>query len=179
MSDEINLSTSSFVPNASTLSLDPEFIQFATQLLAQSDFAEGLTPKQKAALVAIGERRQYAPGDQVFDEHARSDEIYIIEAGGVDVWIDPYSIGDETNPPRKIASLLAGQTCGEMSLIDGGVRSARVVAGANGAKLMAITRSSLDALCEADTAIGYRLMRNLAGAMALRLRLQDMKMYSD
>ena len=43
---------------------------------------------------------------------------------------------------------------------------------------MAFTRDDLLALCEADTGIGYRLMRNLAGALALRLRLQDMRLYS-
>jgi hypothetical protein len=58
------------------------------------------------------------------------------------------------------------------------VRSARLRAGPNGARLMAFTCAELLALCEADTGIGYRLMRNLASALALRLRLQDMQLYS-
>jgi hypothetical protein len=43
---------------------------------------------------------------------------------------------------------------------------------------MAFQRRDMLALCEAETAIGYRIMRNLAAALALRLRLQDMRLYS-
>jgi len=58
------------------------------------------------------------------------------------------------------------------------VRSARLRAGPHGARLMVFACADLLALCDADTGIGYRLMRNLAGALALRLRLQDMQLYS-
>ena len=176
--DHTDLPQASLEPNPTALTSDQASIQFAAQLLAESELADGLAPEHKAKLFAIGQRRQYTPGEQVFAEHDRSDEIYIIEHGSVEVWIDPHVIGDEEAVPRKIATLSIGQTCGEMALLDGGVRSARVVAGSGGAKLMALRRVALDALCEADTTIGYRLMRNLAGALALRLRLHDMKLYS-
>jgi len=65
-----------------------------------------------------------------------------------------------------------------LALLDEGVRSAQLRASTHGAKLMAFKRRDLLALCEAETAIGYRIMRNLAGALALRLRLQDMRLYS-
>lgn len=178
MSDEIKISSTSVVPDRNMLSADPAFVQFASQLLQESELADGLEPVQKAKLVAISERRQYVAGDLVFNEHERSSEVYIIESGSVEVWLDPYMIGDEAAEPHRIATLGAGQTCGEMALLDGGVRSARVVAGPHGAKLMAIASATLNQLCETDTAIGYRLMRNLASALALRMRVQDMKLYS-
>ena len=52
-------------------------------------------------------------------EHERSDELYIVGGGAVEVWLNPASIGDRTSAPRKIASLQAGQTCGELALLDG------------------------------------------------------------
>ena len=166
------------VPRPETLSHDPMFIEFAQQVFSGSEIADGLAPDQLARLAAIGQMRAYTSGDLICDEHERSDELYIVGAGTVEVWLDPASIGDQTSAPRKIASLQAGQTCGELALLDGGVRSARLRAGPHGARLMAFTCAELLALCEADTSIGYRLMRNLAGALALRLRLQDMQLYS-
>jgi CRP-like cAMP-binding protein len=168
----------SIVPDPGALSHDPLFIEFAHQILGGSEIADGLAPDQLARLAAIGQMRSYENGDLICDEHERSDELYIVGSGAVEVWLDPSSVGDDTSAPRKIASLQSGQTCGELALLDGGVRSARLRAGPAGARLMAFTRNDLLALCEADTAIGYRLMRNLAGALALRLRLHDMQLYS-
>ncbi len=166
------------IPNPAALSQDPAFVEFASQLLRDSELADGLSPDQMARLASIGQVRTYDSGALICDEHERSDEVYIIETGAVEVWLDPSSIGDDTSESRKIATLQAGQTCGELALLDGGVRSAQLRAGPHDVKLMAFDRIHLLALCEADTAIGYRLMRNLAGALALRLRLQDMRLYS-
>ena len=168
----------SIMPTSSVLSRDPAFIEFAHQMLDNSELADGLAPQQMAHIAAIGEVRSFEDGQLICDEHERGDELYIIEAGSVEVWLDPSSIGDDVSEARKIASLRTGQTCGELALLDGGVRSAQLRAGPNGAKLMAFNRRDLLALCEADPAIGYRIMRNLAGALALRLRLQDMRLYS-
>lgn len=166
------------LPSRNMLSQDPDFIAFAAQVLGNSELADGLAPPQLAQLGAIAQVRGYGPSELVCDEHERSDELYLIETGSVEVWLDPSSIGDDAGASRKIAVLQAGQTCGELALLDGGVRSAQVRAGPNGVKLLAFRRDEVLALCEADTAIGYRLMRNLAGALALRLRLQDMRLYS-
>lgn len=167
------------VPNSTMLSKDPTFVEFATRILGDSELADGLSPAQLGQLAAIGEIRTYSEGDLICDEHEHSDELYLVEAGIVEVWLDPSSIGDKTSAPRKIAGLQAGQICGEMALLDGGVRSAELRAGPQGAKLLAFRHNTLLALCDSDTNIGYRLMRNLAGALALRLRLQDMRLYSN
>jgi CRP-like cAMP-binding protein len=166
------------VPGPETLSHDPLFIEFAQQVFGDSEIADGLTSNQLVHLAAIGKMRTYDSGDLICDEHERSDELYIVGGGAVEVWLNPASIGDQTSAPRRIASLQAGQTCGELALLDGGVRSAQLRAGPHGARLMAFACAELLALCDADTGIGYRLMRNLAGALALRLRLQDMRLYS-
>lgn len=175
---ELQPDPSLFVPDFALISQDPTFIEFATQALGGSEIADGLAPDQLARLAAIGRMRAYAAETVVCGEHERSGDLYIIGSGEVDVWLDPASIGDTISAPRKIATLQSGQTCGELALIDGGVRSAELRAGAQGARLMAFDRRELLALCDADTAIGYRLMRNLAAALALRLRLQDMRLYS-
>ena len=167
-----------FLPDLSTINDDPAFVEFAAQALGGSELADGLAPAQLARLAVIGEMRSYHAGELICDEHEHGDELYIIGGGSVEVWLNPASVGDTTGAPRKIAGLQYGQTCGELALLDGGVRSAELRAGPQGARLMAFKRAELLELCESDTDIGYRLMRNLAGALALRLRVQDMRLYS-
>jgi len=177
-SPESNVVKATIFPDLATISSDPAFIEFAAQALGGSEIADGLAPDQLAQLAMIGVMRAYSAGELICDEHERSDELFIIGGGGVEVWLNPASVGDTAGAPRRIASLQAGQTCGELALLDGGVRSAELRAGPHGARLMAFNRAELLELCEADTAIGYQLMRNLAGALALRLRVQDMRLYS-
>jgi CRP-like cAMP-binding protein len=59
---------------------------------------------------------------------------------------------------------------GELSLLDGGVRSAELRAGPEGATALMLDRKRLLALCEDDPALGTRVLWNIARAMALRVR---------
>ncbi|GAB4167358.1 MAG: hypothetical protein Fur005_28660 [Roseiflexaceae bacterium] len=159
------------------LTKDPSFIEHAVRVLGDSELTYGLDRQQLAQLATIAELRSYRPDELICREHELSDELYIIESGDVAIWLDPASVGRTGEPMRRIAELHPGQTCGELALLDGGVRSAQIRSGNQGVRLAVFKRDQLLALCEADTAIGFRLMRNLAGALALRLRLQDMQLY--
>lgn len=173
------LNSEPVIPDASILTSDPAYVEYASYILGHSELADGLSPHQLAQLAAIGQIRTYSPGEQVCDEHQRGTELYIIDSGTLEIWLNPSSVGREFEPLRRIAELHQGQTCGELSLLDGGVRSAEVRAGAAGARLVIFPLVGLMALCEEDTSIGFRIMRNLAAALALRLRLQDMRLYTE
>jgi CRP-like cAMP-binding protein len=166
------------IPDADQLTHDTSFIEYAARLLGDSELADGLSPHQLARLAAIAEIRTCRPNAILCDEHDQSDELYIIESGSLEIWLNPASAGIANAAPRQIAELQVGQTCGELALLDGGVRSAQVRASSQGARVTVFRRDTLLALCEQDTGIGFRLMRNLASALALRLRLQDMRLYS-
>jgi CRP/FNR family transcriptional regulator, cyclic AMP receptor protein len=176
---EPNILPDDSLPDPADLARDPTFIEHAARTLGDSDLTYGLVPHQIARLATIAEMRAYHPGTLVCDEHERSDELYIIDSGSLEIWLDPASIGRPGQPHRRIAELQAGQTCGELALLDQGVRSAQVRAGSHGARLVAFKRHQLIGLCDEDTMIGYRLMRNLAGVLALRLRIQDMRLYDE
>jgi CRP-like cAMP-binding protein len=64
---------------------------------------------------------------------------------------------------------------GELSLVDGGPRSATVTAVTPRVALARASRAALDALCENDKAIGYRVMRNIAADVAYKLRFRDLR----
>jgi CRP-like cAMP-binding protein len=167
----------SAVPSAAELRHDPAFIEYATSMLGDAEITDGLRATQLASIAAIGQVRSYSRHDLICDEHERSDELYIVQEGSVEVLLDPASIGKSGSDDRRIALLQVGQTCGELALLDGGVRSARLRAGIDGATLMAFNRDALLGLCRQNTEIGFLLMFNLAGALALRMRLQDLHLY--
>jgi len=84
-SSEADTTDQSMMPNSSALSSDPAFIEFAHQMLGDSELADGLSPEQVARIAAIGEVRSYGEGDLICDEHERSDELYVISGGAVEV----------------------------------------------------------------------------------------------
>ena len=91
-SSKVDEVSPSIMPTSSMLSRDPAFIEFARQMLDSSELADGLAPEQMARIAAIGEIRSFEEGQLICDEHEHGDELYIIEAGSVEVWLDPSSI---------------------------------------------------------------------------------------
>jgi CRP-like cAMP-binding protein len=112
-------------------------------------------------------------GEVIFQEGAHSDELYLIVQGEVDILMDPSVVSGhehEKRPPVTIATLHPGQCFGEMALVDQGMRSATARAAQNHTRLLMIPKERLIALCEAQPLLGYRIMRNLAADLALKMR---------
>ena len=61
-----------------------------------------------------------------------------------------------------------------MSLIDMGPRSATVRCTSDGSQLYVIRRDDFVALCEEDSDIGYKVMRNLAAELSFKLRHRNL-----
>ena len=74
-----------------------------------------------------------------------------------------------------IATLRRGQSFGEVALVDQGLRSASARCAANGTQLLVIPRDKLILLCDTYPQLGYRLMRNLAADLALKIRSTDLR----
>ena len=55
-------------------------------------------------------------------------------------------------------------------MLDQGLRSADLIAGPEGATILALERQRLLALCEDDAVLGTRLLWNIATAMSQRVR---------
>jgi CRP-like cAMP-binding protein len=152
-------------------------MSFAT-ILKQADIFYEVTPTQLELIAAICQERRCKAGDIIFEENAASDELYIIAQGEVDIQIDPALIsGEETSPvgPMTIATLRRGQCFGEVALVDQGLRSATARCAANNTQMLIIPRDKLIHLCETYPQLGYRLMRNLAADLALKIRSTDLR----
>jgi CRP-like cAMP-binding protein len=141
------------------------------EFLANSQIGNGLNLAQRVRLAAHLERRRYAPGTLVDRTNQESTDLYLVQEGSLEIWSPP--IEGDPDSQRLLMTVVSGQITGEMSLLDGGRRSADLRAGEDGVTLLALRRERLRALAEDDPALGNAVLWNIATALALRLRLAN------
>jgi CRP-like cAMP-binding protein len=144
--------------------------------LKQTDVFYEMTPTQLELIASISGERTYQAGEIVFEENTTGQELYIIAKGEVEIQVDPVLInpGDQGGA-QTIATLRRGQSFGEVALVDEGVRSARARCSQNDTHLIVIPRDKLMLLCDTYPHLGYRLMRNLAADLAMKIRNTDLQ----
>jgi CRP-like cAMP-binding protein len=82
---------------------------------------------------------------------------------------------DRQKGPQTIATLRRGQSFGEVALVDQGLRSASARCAQHNTRLLVIPRAKLMLLCDTYPQLGYRLMRNLAADLAMKIRNTDLQ----
>lgn len=145
-------------------------------VLRQADIFYELTDSQLEQVAAICEERTFEAGEIVFEENTHGDELYVIAFGEIEIQVNPALIsGRETAGPQTIATLRRGQSFGEIALVDEGLRSASARCAQHDTRLIIIPRDKLMYLCEAQPQLGFRLMRNLAADLAMKIRNTDLQ----
>ena len=148
-----------------------------THLLEQIEIFSDLDPVRLGWISAICTERRYELGDIIFHENTRSDELFVILQGEVEIQVDPKVLGiaaAESPGPTTIATLRRDQSFGEIALVDEGFRSASARCAAPGTRLLVMRRDDLIELCEKDFEMGYLLMRNMAADLAFKIRQTDL-----
>lgn len=140
------------------------------QFLAASDVGNNLNQAQRIRLAGQVRQKVFNPKDVIVRVQDGGDEMYVVQSGTVEVWSDPENPGTAPKNLRHVATLTPGQITGELAMLDGGLRSADLRAGPDGATLLTLDRARLLALCEDDSTLGTRVLWNIATAMALRVR---------
>jgi CRP-like cAMP-binding protein len=141
--------------------------------LRRVEILSGLTDGQLAQVASICQVVTFESQETVVREGDPSNDLYVIHRGSVEVVLTKNRVTAEslsTPGPRAIVSLGQGQVFGEMALIDQGPRSATVRCTTDDAQLYKIRRDAFASLCEQDTDIGYKVMRNLAADLSFKLR---------
>lgn len=145
-------------------------------VLKQADIFDELTNTQLELIASICTERHYQAGDNIFEENTPGDELYIIANGEVEIQVDPALIGkDASTGLYTIATLRRGQSFGEVSLVDQGLRSAGARCSQQDTHLIVVPRDKLMLLCDTYSQLGYRLMRNLAADLAMKIRHTDLQ----
>lgn len=145
-------------------------------ILSQADIFDELTNTQLELIGSITSERHYQAGDVIFEENKPGSEMYIIADGEVQIMVDPAILGDDSGQgPHTIATFRRGQSFGEMVLVDEGLRSASARCTHQDTHLVVVPRDKLMLLCNTYPQLGYRLMRNLAADMAMKIRHTDLQ----
>lgn len=145
-------------------------------ILSQADIFEELSNTQLELIGSICNERHYQADDVIFEENTPGDEMYIIASGEVQIQVDPSLIGsNESTGSTTIATLRRGQSFGEVALVDEGLRSASARCSQQDTHLVVVPRDKLMLLCDTYPQLGYRLMRNLAADLAMKIRHTDLQ----
>jgi CRP/FNR family cyclic AMP-dependent transcriptional regulator len=144
-----------------------EPIMSLTDLLQSVALFSGLTGEELEAVARICQERTYPAGSTIIQQGDTGDEMYVIEAGQVDILLVGY------RSERPVVVLGKGQILGEMSLVDHGYRSATART-TEPTTVQVISQDDFTSLCERDNHIGYVVMRNLAADISFKLRHQHL-----
>ncbi|OGO15573.1 MAG: hypothetical protein A2Z14_14420 [Chloroflexi bacterium RBG_16_48_8] len=145
-------------------------------ILMQADIFYGIDRDDIERIAKICQERTYRDGETIFEENSSGDELYVIAEGEVEILVDPAMVSDQEDirtEERIIARLRRGQSFGEIALVDQGIRSATARSASKNTHLLVIPREEILSLCEDDPLLGYRLMRNLAADLSMKLRGTD------
>ncbi len=145
-------------------------------ILKRTDIFYDLNEDQLKMVAEVCHEVHYRMGEMIFPEQSASDELYVIARGEVEILVDPSIIEAAPVAPRPvtIATLRGGQAFGEIALVDQGLRSAGARSAAENTRLLVITRAKLLSLCDEHPELGYRVMRNVAAELALKMRGADL-----
>ena len=140
-------------------------------LLKGIEMFAGLSDQQLAKLAAIFEEKVYRSDDVLFSQGDEGDRIYVVCDGFVEIIVET----DQAPGGRTLVNLGPGQVVGEMALVDQGTRSATVRVATDATIINSTSRQKFENLCETDTAIGYRIMRNIAADLSFKLRHRNLE----
>jgi CRP/FNR family transcriptional regulator, cyclic AMP receptor protein len=148
-------------------------------ILERTDIFYDLTPPQLELMASLCEERSVKLGELVFEENSSGDEMYIIVRGAVEVLVDPTIVGGPNSKKRgtgpvTIATLRAGQSFGEVALVDQGLRTASARCAETETHLLVIRRAKFNKLCDTYPELGYRVMRNIAADLSFKIRGSDL-----
>jgi len=144
-------------------------------LLKTADIFYELTDTQLQMVSTICQELHFAADAIVFEEGSAGQELYVIASGEVEIQIHPATSQPGKTGPSTIATLRHGQSFGEVALVDQGLRSALARCSKPDTALLMIPRDKLMLLCDSYPQLGYRLMRNLAADLAMKIRNTDLQ----
>ena len=132
--------------------------------LAQTSIAAGIAAADLAKCEKYFERREYAPGSELFRAGEPGDEMFIIAKGSASAFVRHPAGGD-----MRLVTFAQGTVFGELAILDAGARSA-TVSTRDGLVCHVLSRDNFAALAEKAPATAIKLVSNLGSLLSHRLR---------
>ncbi len=130
-------------------------------LLHEVDLFDGLMPEQSVAISMLLQRKTFPAGTNLMSIEQPGEVVYIILSGTVKIHVEQADGTDVI-----IAILGAGDTVGEMSLLDSAGRSANVITQEE-STLLWLDRSAFQQCLRTAPVITYNLVRTLSSRLRL------------
>ena len=137
--------------------------------LRHNVLTEVLTDDQFASVAAALAEHRFGAGEIILEDEAEGDSLFLIAAGRVRI-----TKRDRQGHETLLALLHPGDFFGELELIDGRPRAARVTA-ADACVVYAIRRPVFEKLLHDNSALAYRLLQ----VISVRLRTVDSQFVSE
>ena len=136
--------------------------------LAGNDLCRHLEPASVAVLDALLGHGRFATGEYIISHGDRAEAVYLITSGQVMVAL-PSVLG----APKRLSTLTAGMCFGELALVDGGTRSADVIADTE-VECRVLSSAAFERLGGSHPQIEIVMLKNmLRGAHAIVSRLSE------
>jgi len=144
-------------------------------LLEGTPLFEGLSRSELSSVASVLHRREYAPGEVVFQQGYPGVGMYVIQEGRVRIVYEPTD--------GTLAELGDGDFFGELALLNETPRSATAVAETDSI-LYGLFRPDLLRLVKHDSELGVQLLLHMAQVISHRLirvneQLQSLQMHAD
>ena len=124
----------------------------------------------------IARRCEYAIGDAIIVEGSDDRIVYLVEKGTVRV-SERIQLEDRRHIQPGLCDLGEGEVFGELSLFEGGPRSASVVA-VEPCELLVFDAAALAAYFDRHPELGYVVLKGLFDVLSRRLRQADRRLGS-
>lgn len=128
----------------------------------------GLTSEQLADIIEVGRATVYQKGDVILNRGDQSTEVYVLLSGQVEV------VSELSENATSYVILGAGQSFGEMALLDAGPRSAAIRCVSAEAQILALGRDALLTFWQRHCEVAYMMLFNIARDLAFKLRIRNL-----
>ncbi len=151
------------------LRAEPDLLRESRQVpLAAMDILAGFDQQEITLVESIVTEMRYAPGDSIVREGDVADCLYLLAAGRASICL---SLKNGARNQR-LSSISPGLAFGELALLDGGTRSADVIAD-EPTLCYVLAIAKLQALAKCYPEIQSKLIFNIGRELSARLRRAD------
>lgn len=135
-----------------------------SDVLARARFFSGLTNEQLARVAALARRRAFAKDTRIYTVGDPVDDFYVLADGMVRFTL---GLGKRETSAGEI--IRPGEVFGWAPLVEGHARRIATAYCLTACEVIAINGAELRALMDADPALGYALMKQLAALLTSEL----------
>lgn len=157
--------TGSLFDNLEQLGSGSGYVAQIADMLESAEMFRDLNRKEVEVLANYVQAYGAPKGTKVLAEGGRETCMFVIAEGKLDI----FKQGSDGQGEKRIATVRAGKTIGEMSLLDGMPHSASAVV-VEQAKLLLLTRNKFEQFMQGEPEVALKVLRKMAMLVSLRLR---------